>query len=161
MASLIQQHFKQIGRNDRGVRQDVVLVLRHTSMPSVLVELGFLTNLEEEAFLRSDAGKDKLAHALLEAFTAFRKNYERKNGHNASVRAEAIKPPIQTDSDRLTSSPKNATRTTRQLAEKTDTVSPATSSSPLFFKVQLLTSDVPLSKKDKRFKGYELDYYFE
>lgn len=79
-ASTLQQRFIANGRADRGVRQDVFLVLRNTSMPSVLVELGFLTNPEEERFLSSQSGRQKLANSILDAFTAFKTEYDQKNG---------------------------------------------------------------------------------
>lgn len=64
------------GRADRGVLQSGFLVLRTTSMPSVLVELDFICNKAAENFLGSDDGRSKCARSLANAFTAY---YDRHN----------------------------------------------------------------------------------
>ena len=64
LASEIQKSFGACKRVDRGVRQAGFLVLRKTSMPSVLVELGYISNRQEEQFMRTTAGQNKLAEAL-------------------------------------------------------------------------------------------------
>lgn len=69
LANLIQGQFRErVGRKDRGVRQANYYVTAYASMPSVLVELGFLTNPEEEDFLLSSQGQDYMASALFRAF---------------------------------------------------------------------------------------------
>ena len=69
LAELIQTQFRQrVGRKDRGVRQAPYYVTAYASMPSVLVELGFLTNPKEEDFLHSDLGQDYMSSALFRAF---------------------------------------------------------------------------------------------
>ena len=60
LASEIQKSFGACKRVDRGVRQAGFLVLRKTSMPSVLVELGYISNRQEEQFMRTAAGQNKL-----------------------------------------------------------------------------------------------------
>jgi N-acetylmuramoyl-L-alanine amidase len=68
LASKIQTQFSErINRNDRGVKQQVFWVLFNTTMPSVLIELGFLTNLTEEKYLNSREGQDYLASAIFRA----------------------------------------------------------------------------------------------
>ncbi len=69
LAELIQTQFRQrVGRKDRGVRQAPYYVTAYASMPSVLVELGFLTNPKEEDFLHSEKGQDYMSSALFRAF---------------------------------------------------------------------------------------------
>ena len=66
LADLIQTQFRErVGRKDRGVRQAGYYVTAYANMPSVLVELGFLTNPKEEDFLRSEQGQDYMASACL------------------------------------------------------------------------------------------------
>lgn len=80
LASEIQKAFKEVKRVDRGVRQAGFLVLRKTSMPSVLVELGYISNQQEERYLASDEGQRALAGALYQAFVRYKRNYDRRTG---------------------------------------------------------------------------------
>lgn len=68
IASLIQSNFtKQLNRLDRKVKQDNFQVLRETVMPSVLVELGFLTNKKEGRYLNSKQGQKQMAKSVAQA----------------------------------------------------------------------------------------------
>ena len=67
-ASIQQQFRDRVGRRDRGVKQAGFYVISYTTMPSALVELGFLTNPEEEDFLQSETGKSYMASAIYRAF---------------------------------------------------------------------------------------------
>lgn len=76
LADLIQTQFRErVGRKDRGVRQAGYYVTAYANMPSVLVELGFLTNPKEEDFLRSEQGQDYMASALFRAFRSYAKTW--------------------------------------------------------------------------------------
>ncbi len=66
-AKSIQDEYTKKGRKDRGVGQAGFLVLRKTSMPSVLTELGFITNPSEEAYMNSEQGINELATCLYNA----------------------------------------------------------------------------------------------
>ena len=74
-----RQLVDRVGRHDRGVQQAGFLVLWKTAMPSILVELGFINNLNEEKFLASEQGKTKLALALYRAFEEYKFAYEADN----------------------------------------------------------------------------------
>ncbi|MEG2181308.1 MAG: N-acetylmuramoyl-L-alanine amidase [Bacteroidales bacterium] len=80
LASEIQKAFTVANRENRGVRQAGLLVLRKTSMPSVLVELGFISNREEERFMKTEAGRNMLSRALYNAFSKYKREYDRKQG---------------------------------------------------------------------------------
>ena len=68
LASLIQNNFaRKLKRNDRKVKQDNFQVLRETIMPSVLVELGFLTNKKEGRYLNSKRGQEQMSKAIADA----------------------------------------------------------------------------------------------
>lgn len=73
------QLVKRVGRKDRGVQQAGFLVLYKTAMPSVLVEIGFLSNVAEENFLVSKDGQTYIASALFRAFRDYKKEYEKDN----------------------------------------------------------------------------------
>ena len=80
LASKVQQQFaKKAGRHDRGVQQAGFLVLWKTSMPSILVELGFINNVEEEQFLNSERGQTQMALALYRAFAEYKREFESEN----------------------------------------------------------------------------------
>jgi len=71
-ASNIDHHFPiTAGRRSRGVKQAGFLVLYKTTMPGVLVELGFISNRDEDLFLKSDVGQLKTALALFKAFESY------------------------------------------------------------------------------------------
>jgi len=76
-ADKVQQHaHAHSSRKNRGVKQAGFLVLRHATMPSVLVETGFLTNKTEESFLRTKNGQKSMANALLKAFGDYKAEME-------------------------------------------------------------------------------------
>ncbi|WP_289054656.1 N-acetylmuramoyl-L-alanine amidase family protein [Carboxylicivirga marina] len=80
MASLVQNQFKErVGRRDRGVKQAGFLVLRKASMPSVLVELGFLTNSSEEKFMASEKGQTYMASAIFRAVRDYKLEFDSKS----------------------------------------------------------------------------------
>lgn len=74
LAGLIQKQFRTTAKRiDKGVHQAGFLVLRETSMPSVLIELGYINNTSEAAYLTSKAGVNALAKSIYNAFVAYRK----------------------------------------------------------------------------------------
>ena len=73
IASKIQNQFKnRVNRKDRGVKQAGFLVLGRATMPSALIELGFLTNPNEEEFLISNQGKIYMASAIFRAIKEYK-----------------------------------------------------------------------------------------
>lgn len=81
VASAIQNQFVKYGqRHDRGVRQAGFWVLHRSACPSVLVELGFISNPIEERFLASESGKNDMATSIYNAFVKFKKDYDKKLG---------------------------------------------------------------------------------
>ena len=77
LSALVQEQFKdRVGRHDRGVKQAGFLVISYTTMPAVLIELGFLTNGTEEDFLQSAQGQDYMASAIYRAFKEYKAEVE-------------------------------------------------------------------------------------
>ncbi|MBQ7442915.1 MAG: N-acetylmuramoyl-L-alanine amidase [Bacteroidaceae bacterium] len=72
LAQLVQRQLRAAGRPDKGVHQAGFLVLRATSMPSCLIELGYITTPAEEDYLLSDAGTRQLAKAIYEAIRQYK-----------------------------------------------------------------------------------------
>ena len=80
VAQKVQDQFSnRVGRKDRSVQQAGFLVLYRTSMPSMLVELGFISNPDEERFLISEEGQSYMASAIYRAFKEFKQEFERDN----------------------------------------------------------------------------------
>ena len=78
-ATMVQRELVETaGREDLGVKQAEFLVLRKSSMPRVLVELDFISNPEAERFMLSVAGQETLAQAICNAFTEYKKDFDRK-----------------------------------------------------------------------------------
>ena len=78
IAYYIQKEFVEIKRLDRGVRQAIFWVLHQVKMPSILVELGFITNPTEENFLISDEGQKKMATCIYSAFEKYKHEYDKR-----------------------------------------------------------------------------------
>lgn len=79
LASLLQhQYTKRVGRKDREVQQAGFIVLHRTSMPSILTELGFISNAKERAFLVSEEGQDFMASAIFRAVRDYKKEIDAK-----------------------------------------------------------------------------------
>jgi N-acetylmuramoyl-L-alanine amidase len=145
-ASEIQKAFASAKRIDRGVKQAGLLVLRRTSMPSVLVELGFITSREEEKYMKSAAGQNALATALYNAFAKYKKEYDKRTAIQSKTVAPAISPKQEASEE----------------TGKKETKSTDTKKDPVVYKIQILISSKKLPATDKRFKGYKnVSYYLD
>ena len=148
LATLIQRQFKTTAKRiDKGVHQAGFLVLRETTMPGVLVELGYISTPDEERYLLTESGTDALAQSIYRAFI----KYKEQNGSPIARRNE---PPT------VTETPKASSQT-----EKKTSATPKKQTSkgekPIF-KIQILTSDKKLSANNKQFKGLSpVGYYQE
>ena len=79
LAKFIQRSVcSSVGRNDMGVHQAGFLVLRETSMPSCLIELGFISTPDEEEFLASESGVQSMANAIYKGFLQYKTRYSNK-----------------------------------------------------------------------------------
>lgn len=67
MARLIQKHYARNGRKSRDVKSELLKVLYATDMPSVLTEVGFMSNAQELKYINSDKGQDEIARMLCDA----------------------------------------------------------------------------------------------
>lgn len=77
MARLIQKEYTQRAkRKNRGVKKANFAVLRNTQMPAVLTEVGFLSNAQEEKFLKSRRGRKKIAYCIYRAVKEYLKDLE-------------------------------------------------------------------------------------
>jgi len=140
-AGLIQQSFKSLGRNDRGVKQGGFIVLFTSTVPAVLVELGFLSNPSEEKYMSSEAGKNELSNSMFEAFV----NYKSKiDGVAYQITKE--KPNTHT--------PEPTKPNTNNNTDQNPVVqNPEVKKEDVVFRVQVLTNPSKLPANSPRFKG--------
>jgi len=97
LSSKVQSQFKdRAGRKDRGVKQAGFWVLYKTTMPGILIELGFLSNPTEEKFLNSEDGRAYMASAIYRAFKEYKMEFEETNKDLKPVIVikEEEKPPV-------------------------------------------------------------------
>lgn len=177
LASLVQKQFRHTcKRVDRGVHQAGFLVLKASAMPSILVELGFISTPEEERYLNSEDGTSTLAKGIYHAFLTYKREHElRLTGTSRTV--------IPTDEEKLSENtpvlaqeeenPDNPSSTSNELVaeakpqrtrqkQRPIVTESATNDGEIMFKIQILTSSSPLVKNDKRLKGLkDVDYYKE
>jgi N-acetylmuramoyl-L-alanine amidase len=98
-ASETQDQYREIARRpDRSVKQAGLIVLRQAAMPSVLTEVGFISNEQERNYLLSEKGKSEIALALFQAFKNFKRRTENKSSFQSGAESLAEKT-TQTDSE--------------------------------------------------------------
>ncbi len=78
-AVAVQSELKKAGRVDRGVKQAGVYVLWKTAAPSVLIEVGFMTNPTEEKWMYSASGTNKIVQSILAAFKKYKSNVDSRS----------------------------------------------------------------------------------
>ena len=143
-ASKLQTEFKQIGRFDRGVKQAGFLVLYKTTMPSVLIETGFLTNSSDEIFLKNPDTQNKIAGAMFEAFQKYKAELEGVDVLKGDKKSNSANPTKNTEGNNETQYLNSAQV---NLAKK----------SVIIFKVQLETSDKKVSLSTQKYAGIKVE----
>lgn len=173
LARMIQRSVCDSGcRPDKGVHQAGFLVLRETSMPSCLIELGFITTPDEERLLNDNAKVDDIAKGIYEAFAKYKNKYDRSVSvpYRAANRQESTLPKIVPDSYKEEAEnrrvkkqePVRKTRAakTDDSDRKADTVASQSRNAPKdapVFKLQIFVGNRNLRKGDAHFKG-ETEY---
>ncbi len=139
-ATKVQGQFKKLGRHDRGVKQAGFLVLYKTTMPSVLIETGFLTNREEENFLANKENQKKMAEAMFTAFEKYKAEMEgRAYAEKSNGKTVTVVPPAETQK----------------------TIINVEAEGNVVFRVQIHTSPKKLATSSGIFKGLEIYEYFQ
>ncbi|MBQ2289167.1 MAG: N-acetylmuramoyl-L-alanine amidase [Bacteroidaceae bacterium] len=130
---------KESKLTNRGVSSAGFLVLHRTVMPSILVELGFITNSKDENLIASKEGQKKLAKGIFEGFSKYYEIYGQKKEKSND------KPVVKTNESK-----KNNTTPQKEISKD----------KPVF-KLQIFASSSKLAPGDKRFKGEKAQYYTE
>ena len=179
LASMIQRYTCATAhRPNKGVRQDAFLVLRETSMPACLVELGYITTQSDKNFLTNATNVDLLGRGIYQAFVAFKNKQAKKGGEEkAPVVKETLakqqtaavleQKTVVPEQKAVVPEQKTAAPVEKPLVSEQETVTAEENPVPIVdnepvFKVQLLTSSNKLKKGDARLKGLtDTDCYQE
>lgn len=176
LARLIQRSVcAGANRPNKGVHQAGFLVLRETSMPGCLIELGFITTPDEEALLNTASRVDDIARSIYQAFAQYKDKYDkgvsvpyRPTGDDATDVPSIV--PSDFKEDKASVVAKSTTRAAVRTApaSKVKEKAPSVAKQPRqvqdepVFKVQILTSSRVLRAGDSHFKGEtQIDSYQE
>ena len=144
VAREVQQGMVSVGMPNRGVRQAGFLVIRETSMPSILVELGFISNKKEEQYLMSAKGANELGKSIARGIS----KYEQVLANRSGIKANGN---TQTASRVKAAEASNNANVDFPGAEG------------LIYRIQVHADKRKLKASDPVFKGYRngLTYYIE
>ncbi len=149
LASNIQDNFAtNKSRKNRGVRQAGFLVLRKISMPRILVEMGFISNPREGAFLGSEDGQEEVANHIATAIASYKKEYYGSNNNDTTIEKPKPKPEKIVEVEAPKTAENVATTT-----ESSQTETPKTTTAGIVFKIQIAASATKMDLKPKNFKG--------
>ncbi|MBQ6790775.1 MAG: N-acetylmuramoyl-L-alanine amidase [Paludibacteraceae bacterium] len=183
-ASRVQSHFVgQLNREDRGVRQAAFWVLLKTACPSILFEMGFISNPDEEKYLNAPGTIDKMAQGIVKSFGEYT---HRQAVKQESLSTEQDKPAPQSTnasapssnasapSSNASAQPANANSTSKEQPSSAKSADPQPTVNRrstdgqsqgnneertpiLYYAVQICASRTPLEPSDPRLKGLEYD----
>ena len=161
LAQLIQKHVcATAGRPNKGVKQDAFLVLRETSMPACLIELGYITTASEATYLTKQANVDAMARGIYQAFVAYKKK------HAPATTTQPAQPSQPSQTAPAHEEPAAEPETIEAPSGAVGGASPSGAvggaspagavggASPIF-KVQLMASDRKLRSGDRQLKGLQ------
>ncbi len=131
LAAKVESNFgNSAGRKSRGVKQEPLWVLDASSMPGVLIELGFISNEEEGSYLNGNEGQDEMAKQIADAIISYKKIYS-----TIDETIDLIEPPKNNTSKEVIGTP--------EPTENTATT----------YKIQLCASNKKVATEPKNFKG--------
>ena len=143
LAQLVQNGMVNNGKLlNRGVSSAGFLVLHRTVMPKILVELGFISNREEEKFLASKEGQKKLAKGIFDGFSRYYSLYGKPQDSTKKSEKSVADAKVKDSKPKVDDSNK-------------------TKSGIPVFKIQIFATDKKLKENDSRLKGVKADFYKE
>jgi len=147
LASKIQDMFvRSLGKKSRGVKQAPFMVLHKAYMPRVLIEMGFISNPKDGAFLDSQDGQEEMAKAIANAIIGYKKEYFGSGNYD---------PANERPSQRINDTPVTEAPTPVPVPERATVETPAATntSSNVVFKIQISASGNKLATTPSNFKG--------
>ena len=137
LASIVQKHYTQnLPMGNRGVKQAGFLVLWYATMPSILTELGFISNPQDRKILTTKNGQEKLARSLFNAFSEYKVKSEGK-GKLIVLPEESV--------EEDASEPSTASAAISEEAR---------SEAPICYRVQVMSSPKKVPRNSSRFGTY-------
>lgn len=154
MARIMQSHYQKGGRAVRPVKRQLLKVLYATDMPSVLTELGFMTNKSELAYMNSEKGQNAYARMLCNAVKEYVSHINRLAGVTTTmVEPAEVEDVAEPESD-VTSEPqpkRESTAKSEQQTQKEEVKAEVSDG----YAIQLLASDKRVKGTDSQFKSYK------
>jgi len=178
MANFVENSFTQLAkRKSRGVRQDGFLVLRNTSMPSILIELGFISNSTEKEFLTKEENQNKMAQCIASSFASYKNKYGSKsiNTPSKSTTSKNAKTKIpepkknaetletndtQNGTEAQTPNNKADIKKSNSVDKQILPLEKANITSP-FYAIQIAANPTELDKKDQTFNNLDTIYTYQ
>jgi N-acetylmuramoyl-L-alanine amidase len=157
-AQKVQNQFRdRVQRKDRGVKQQPLMVTKMATMPSALIELGFLTNPAEEDYLNSDKGQVFMASAIYRAFKEYKEERESfilttKPQNTKPIEAPAPQPVANNSSNTVTGTTKQPSTPASASTQKATEV---------YYTVQIITSGLKKELTPENFMGVDGVSYYE
>lgn len=148
-----QQMTHKLGRSDRGVRQAAFLVLLKSACPSVLFEMGFISNPDEERYLANPDNQSKIAMALCDAFTNF---YHPTSPATTNPEGRVLS---QEEQIAKAAQDKKQAEQAARLKQEEQARQRAEQQAWPYYGVQVLASSVLLREDDPKLKGQVCKYF--
>jgi N-acetylmuramoyl-L-alanine amidase len=152
-AKLMEDNFILSDRTSRGVKQAGFLVLRQTAMPSVLIEMGFISNPEEGVFLGTEEGISSVAEDIFASFSTYRQIVQNKaNLSNLPIKTQPkTKEPTVFAAKQIDKTPE-IIQPPKKIEAKTEII-PKKPTQSLVYKIQLLHSKKLIEAESPLFNG--------
>ena len=154
MARIMQSHYQKGGRAVRPVKRQLLKVLYATDMPSVLTELGFMTNKSELAYMNSEKGQNAYARMLCNAVKEYVSHINRLAGVTTTMVEPAEAEDVAEPESTVTSEPqpkKESTAKSEPQPQKEEVKAEVSDG----YAIQLLASDKRVKSTDSQFKSYK------
>ena len=164
LAQQVQNSFRDdVGRKDRGVKQQPLYVTSRSAMPAILIELGFLTNSAEEDYLITDQGQDEMARSIARSFGQYK--LRREGGASAAAEPKVepkleakVEPKVEPAAEPTALAVQTISEPKAEPAKAEDKPAPAPGASSVankdvFFSIQLSVSGIQKNPTEEPFSA--------
>ena len=170
LARCIQNNYLKAGRHSRGIKPQLLRVLYATDMPGVLTEIGFMSNQQELAYMKSDRGQNEIARSLYQAirnYSAYVLGTRMAEEEQAAAAKPAAEQPAEKSAGKAAE--KSVEKPAAKSAEKTAAAQPAEGKTataapvrtpekpavqPLRYTIQVMASASPVPLASAQFRAY-------